>query len=230
MKKPFIIIPMIAIGIATAWLTVSFVDTGMDQKYQYKFWQKNMEFENNVYFYRVLFSRSDDYGRTFSEPVDMSMTEMNAHEPKMIIMNNDVILVWRDEVKDAPTLAFAKSTDFGKTFEKKRLFFGARPDIKYYDKTLYLTYANLDDWHPQIMYSASNDGGETFSEPKVISVVDWQLSPYDDRPVPKIDVDADKIIITWKMVDKNNQYRSWNATDYGKDGTFEITSSITQRD
>jgi len=30
----------------------------------------------------------------------MSMTEDYAHEPKMITMYDDVILVWRDEVED----------------------------------------------------------------------------------------------------------------------------------
>ncbi|MBI5377484.1 MAG: exo-alpha-sialidase, partial [Thaumarchaeota archaeon] len=156
------IIGIIVIGIMSTWAVATFVDIGMNQKYQYRFWQKNMEFENDNYYLRVLFSRSDDYGKTFSEPIDMSMTNLNAHEPKVIVMNDVVILVWRDEVPmDTPTISFAKSTDFGKTFEKKRLLFGARPDIKYYDNTLYLTY--LVESRGDVWYSKSNDIGETFS-------------------------------------------------------------------
>ena len=226
--KLLIIIGIIAIGIISAWAITTFVDLGMGQKYQYRFWQKNIEFENDNYYLRVLFSRSDDYGKTFSEPIDMGMTELNSHEPKIIIMNDDVILVWRDEVPmDTPTISFAKSTDFGKTFEKKRLLFGARPDIKYYDDTLYLPY--LEE-RGEVWYSKSNDRGETFSEPKLIFKVDWQLDPYNEGPTPIIDVDADKVTITWKMYDKDWQYTVWKAVDYGKDDTFEITSLPGIRD
>ena len=56
------------------------------------------------------------------------------------------------------------------------------------------------------------------------------MSPYDERPTPILDVDPDKVVITWKMNDNDNQYTLWTATDSGKDGTFEISASITQRD
>ncbi|TAK24502.1 MAG: exo-alpha-sialidase [Nitrosarchaeum sp.] len=218
-----IIIGIIVIGIVSTWAITTFVDIGMDQKYQYRFWQKNIEFENDIYYLRVLFSRSDDYGKTFSEPIDMSMTNLNAHEPKIILMSKEVILVWRDEVYDIPTLSFAKSTDLGETFEKKRLFYGARPDIKHYGETLYLTYIDLES-RGEVWYSKSNDRGETFSEPKLIFKVDWQLDPYNEGAIPIIDVDADNVTITWKMYDKDWQYTVWKAVDYGKDGTFEVTS------
>lgn len=199
-------------------------------KNQYKFWQEELDFGNGIWYTRVLFSYSHDYGKTFSVPSDMSMTSENAHEPKMIVMNNDVILVWRDEVEDdsIQNISFAKSTDFGKTFEKKRIFYGARPDIKYYDDNLYVTWAGPD--LKQIWYSISNDKGETFSEPHLIFEINWKLSPYDDRPTPFLDVDADKVIIVWKMYDKDDQYTLWTATASDKDGTFEISTSITESD
>jgi hypothetical protein len=194
------------------------------QKHQYKFWQQDLEFEDNRWFSRVLFSYSHDYGNSFSHPQDLSMTEQNAHEPKMIVMFDDVILVWRDEIEDLPTLSFAKSTDFGETFEKKRLFDGARPDIVHFGETLYLTYAGLD--LRQIWYSKSNDGGETFSEPKLIFEVDWELSPYEDRPTPTLEVDADNVMITWRIQNEDDQYAIWKAVDYGKDDSFDITNVI----
>jgi hypothetical protein len=116
--------------------------------------------------------------------------------------------------------------DFGQTFEKKRLFYGARPDVKYYENMLYLTFIDLD--MQQILYSESSDGGETFSEPKLIFEVDWELSPYEERPTPTIDVDAEKVIITWKMYDRDQQKTAWVATDQGKDGSFEISSQMIQ--
>lgn len=216
-SKLLIVFAIIVISIISILISENYANVGSSQKYQYKFWQKDMVFENNQHYLRVLFSRSDDYGKTFSEPIDMSMTDLNAHEPKMIIMHDDVILVWRDEIKNGSVLSLAKSTDFGKTFEKKELFSGARPDIKYYDKTLYLTYVDQDLL--KILYSKSNDGGQTFSAPKMIFKIDWELSPYDERPLPVLDVDADKVTITWKL-----QNKAWSATDYNKDDSFDVVS------
>lgn len=214
---------VVAAGIVVI-LMINYTGIDLGQKYQYKFWQDQLEFENNNQYYRVLFSYSSDYGATFSEPQDVSMTDQNAHEPKMIIMNGDVILVWRDEVSvGTPNLSFAKSTDFGQTFEKKKLFLGARPDIKYYENTLYLTFVG-PDW--QILYSKSTDGGKTFSEPRLIFEVDWELSPYEERPTPTLEVDADSVVITWRMQDKEDQDTVWKAVDYGKDDSFEVTSSV----
>jgi hypothetical protein len=227
--KSLLIIGAIIIVIASIsalLLIVNSVDIGIGQKYQYKFWPQQVRLEGDVLVERVFFSHSNDYGKTFSDPRDMSMTHFYAHEPKMIVMHDDVILVWRDEVEsdDIPTLSFAKSTDFGETFEKKRLFFGARPDVVYYDETLYLTFVGLE--LQKIWYSESNDRGETFSEPKLIFEVDWELSPYEDRPIPTLEVDADKVRITWRMQNEDDQFTVWNAIDAGKDGSFEVTNFI----
>ncbi|MGY5146590.1 MAG: sialidase family protein [Candidatus Nitrosopumilus sp. bin_7KS] len=196
-----------------------------DTKYQYKFWQEKLEFENNNHFYRVMFSYSHDFGRTFSDPVDMSMTEKHAHEPKMIVMNDDVILVWRDEVPISAenNISFAKSTDFGKTFEKKRVFSGGRPDIKYYDDVIYVAWAGSN--LREIWYSDSNDGGETFSEPQLLFEIDWELNPYEEKPTPTLDVFSDSVVVSWKMRNHDDGGPSWivwKATDQGKDRNFEI--------
>ena len=199
--------------------------------YQYKFWQENLEFENDNWLNRVLFSYSHDFGRTFSEPIDMSMTKQHAHEPKMIVMDDDVILVWRDEVEhdNIENISFAKSTDFGETFEKKRIFHGARPDIKHHDDTLYLTWAGPD--LRQIWYSDSNDRGETFSDPILLFEIDWELSPYEERPTPELKVYSDSVIVSWKMrnhEDGGNTWILWKAIDQGKNKKFEISSIISQ--
>jgi hypothetical protein len=214
------------IGISVVLLIGTSVDTGTGQKYQYKFWPATIQISLNTH-NRVFFSHSNDYGQTFSEPRDMTSV-LNAHEPKMIVMDDDVILVWRDEIEDEPTLSFAKSTDFGETFEIKRLFYGGRADIVHYGETLYLTYA--DTSLLKIWYSKSNDRGETFSEPKLIFEVDWKLSPYEGRPTPTLAVDADNVMITWGMKNKDKQYAIWNAIDYGKDDSFDVKEFLENRD
>lgn len=235
MRKVFVIISIVIIGIAVIAALWNYVENEQNQKHQYRFWQEQQRSGNVMGHQRVLFSYSDDYGKTFSDPQDMSMTTANAYEAKMIIMHDDVILVWRDEAPDnLPTLSFAKSTDFGRTFEKKRLFNGASPDIKYYDETLYLTYweqywDHTDDTIGYVVwYSKSDNRGQTFSEPKVIFQTNWALTPFDQPPIPTIDVDADKTTITWRML-KDDKYWIWKATDYGKDDSFEITKDVDSK-
>ena len=76
------------------------------------------------------------------------------------------------------------------------------------------------------MFSKSNDRGETFSEPELIFEVDWELSPYEDRPTPTLEVDADNVMIIWRMQNQDDQYAIWKAIDYGKDDSFDVTSFI----
>lgn len=233
MKSRLLIIAgiiLLLIGITTIFFLVNSFDVQFDEKYQYQFWQQDVEFENNVWYNRVLFSYSHDYGETFSKPVDMSMTQKHAHEPKMIIMDNDVLLVWRDEVLDGimDDISFAKSTDFGETFEKKRIFYGARPDIKQYDGVLYLTWAGSE--LKQIWYSDSKDLGQTFSDPILLFEIDWELNPYEVRPIPELTVNNDNVIVSWKMqnYEDGNCCIVWQAIDKGKQRNFEITQFFSQ--
>ncbi|MEM4253613.1 MAG: hypothetical protein QXE84_08830, partial [Candidatus Nitrosotenuis sp.] len=78
----------------------------------------------------------------------------------------------------------------------------------------------------RVFFSHSKDYGKTFSEPQLIFEVDWDLSPYEDRPTPILEVDADKVTITWKMRNESDQDSIWKAVDYGKDGNFEVTNYL----
>jgi len=199
-----IIIPIIVVIIAAIALIANTLDIGIGQKHQYKFWVQEMKLEGDKLVTRVFFSHSNDYGKTFSEPRDMSMTEDYAHEPKMITMNDDVILVWRDEVPNGSSLSFAISTDFGETFEKKRLFQGARPDIVHYDDILYLTWADLEN--RRVLYSTSDDKGDTFSEHTVIFAPEGEFSPYADKPTPNLSIDDGNVKIRWSMLGEDYEH------------------------
>ena len=228
-KIPILLIVTITISLLIA---ANYSEENLEEKYQYKFWSGDPEPKDSRLYKGALFSYSHDYGETFSEPIDMSITKLYAHEPKMIVMDTDVILVWRDEIASEsgshvlPGLTFAKSTDFGKNFEKKRIFWGGRPDIKHYDEVLYLTWAGKN--FREIWYAYSGDRGETFSEPVLLFEIDWDLYPTEERPMPKIDVNKDSTIISWKMrnFDDKREWIAWEAIDEGKGGTFEISSSI----
>ena len=166
------------------------------EKYQYKFGETTIKNEKDQQFDRVFFSYSHDFGVTFSEPEDISMSENTwTGETKMILMGEDVILVWREEIPPVHTLAFAKSNDFGKTLEKKYLWHGSRPDIIHYDDVLYLTWVDLET--RQVFYTTSGDKGKTFGEHHVIFSPSNEFSPYAEKPHPKFFQEVDSIKIVW---------------------------------
>lgn len=202
--KTKLIILIIVIIAAAALIFATSTEMQIGEKYQYRFWQQDLEFENNKWYSRVLFSYSHDYGNSFSEPKDVSMTEQHAHEPKMILMDDDVLLVWRDEVPNNSLLSFAKSSDHGETFEKKRLFQGARPDIIHYSGVLYLAWADLEN--RRVLYSTSDDGGEIFSEHTIIFAPTGQFSPYANKPTPKLAIDQNNVKISWSMLGEDYEH------------------------
>jgi len=168
----------------------------LDQKYQYKFGETTIKNEKDQQFDRVFFSYSHNYGATFSEPQDIIMSE-NAWtgESKMILMNDVVILVWREEIPPVHTLSFAKSDDHGKTLDKKYLWDGSRPDIIHYNELLYLTWVDLET--RQVFYTTSDDGGQTFGEHHVIFTPTNEFSPYDGKPHPKFVQEDETVKIVW---------------------------------
>lgn len=199
-----LIIPIVVIVVVSLIIFINYAEKNTEEKYQYKFWQEEILLEDKTAVHRVFFSYSHDYGQTFSEPDDVSMTERSAYEPKMIVMDKDVILVWRDEVPGSSLLSFAISHDFGETFEKKRLFKAGRPDIVHRNDVLYLTWINYDPF--QVSYAKSYDRGETFEESKLIFSPEYEWFPTRVGPVPKFSQDSGVLKINWSFDREEFEY------------------------
>lgn len=175
---------------------------GSDGKYQYRFGETTIKNEKDQQFDRVFFSYSHDYGTTFSESKDISMSKNTwTGEPKMILMDDDVILVWQEEIPPVHTLSFAKSDDHGETLEKKYLWHGSRPDIVHYNNVLYLTWVDLET--RQVLYTTSDNRGESFEKHKVIFAPKEEFSPYALKPEPKFVVDNNIVKIVWESNGKD---------------------------
>ena len=173
-------------------------------KYQYTFGETTIKNEKDQQFDRVFFSYSHNFGKTFSELQDISMSENTwTGESKMILMDDSVILVWREEIIPTHMLAFATSDDHGKNLEKKYLWHGSRPDIVHYDDVLYLTWVDLET--RQVLYTTSDDKGKTFADHKVIFAPTNEFSPYALKPEPKLVIEDEVVKIIWdSSVSKNS--------------------------
>ncbi|MFQ5440147.1 MAG: hypothetical protein ACE5DL_01650 [Nitrosopumilaceae archaeon] len=203
--KTRIAIPLIATIVAVILIIGISSEIQFDQKYQYRFGETTIVNEKDQQFDRVFFSYSHDFGTTFSESQDVSMSENTwTGEPKMILMNEDVILVWREEIFPLHTLSFAISDNFGKTLEKKYLWFGSRPDIIHYDNVLYLTWVDLET--RQVLYTTTDNKGETFAEHKAIFAPKGEFSPYASKPTPKFVIDDGTVKISWESQNEDYEF------------------------
>ncbi|MGH7265476.1 MAG: sialidase family protein, partial [Candidatus Rokuibacteriota bacterium] len=136
----------------------------------------------------VMFSRSLDGGATFSAPVALSNTPGNSLEARVAMASNGTLYVVWDEEWPSRHIAIRRSSDGGTTWDAHRAVApvvtppGCPPDGVGNCDTVYPGVA-VDPasgrvyvvWHdrvgsqPQVLFSRSLDGGETFSAPLNLS-------------------------------------------------------------
>jgi hypothetical protein len=121
----------------------------------------------------IIFRKSDDSGKNFSEPITLN-TEFESYEPRTSSSGNNVYVVWTENyycLSICETeLLFVQSDDYGETFSKPKtledltgnsLSMPAYPIIKSHKNDVYILWKE-DFWN--FYFSASHDGGKTFSE------------------------------------------------------------------
>ncbi|MEM2141114.1 sialidase family protein [Nitrososphaera sp.] len=163
------------------------------------------------------FARSNDHGDTFERITNLSGNPgpYYTFENQVSALGDAVYLVWRDETPGDGGLVFAKSTDGGKTFSFSRVVEnGAWPIMSVSRNNVYLTFGVQEHIQGRsvdnVAFVRSTDGGETFSEPLMLSNQTWGLpSPYDARAFPRMSSDGNNVFAAWRY--------TTNAT-----GTFEV--------
>src|SRR5438093_4704291 len=121
----------------------------------------------------VFFKVSDDYGSSFSGPVQISTGPGKTIEANIAVTGSDVYVVWSKRVSheyDNTDVFFASSHDNGKTFGTV-LNLASGPNVNHFDRIsavgnkVYVLWTGDDGIQMRISY----DGGGTFSEPHIIS-------------------------------------------------------------
>lgn len=134
----------------------------------------------------MLFARSDDGGRSFSAPINLSdslggdgkgrinaATWHNGSQDIAVATGGRVYAAWTEY---EGTLWFSRSTDGGKRFSRPRAVAGSaeRPAraptlAAAGDGTVYLAWTHGEDDDADIHLAVSPDGGERFGEPLVVA-------------------------------------------------------------
>ncbi|AJW70304.1 exported protein of unknown function [Nitrosopumilus adriaticus] len=201
----------------------------------YFVWHQNFITEENDHLTHLYFTKSDNYGESFGQQKLMSRFDTRSFEFDMEAFDDNVILVWREDTdsQEEKNIWFATSTDRAEWFDREAKLFGARVDVESLDGILHFT--GLSERHAtEVWYAYSDDMGQTLHK-KIVFDADWKLSPYAERPFPKITFE-DRVFVEFEMrnaegekthykvpiIDENEKEVDWSDITLMKPNSVEF--------
>lgn len=168
------------------------------QETVYVVWEHEFITEKDFHFGQIYFTKSDDFGNSFGQQKLLSTFDKPSQEPELEAFGDDVFIAWQQDadLQEGKNIWFATSTDRGDYFDRKAKLSGAHIDVESSNGILHLTWVSVED-NDQVWYAYSEDLGQTLLS-RVIFDADWKLSPYAERPIPKLTID-ENIAINFEM-------------------------------
>ena len=133
---------------------------------------------------KVVFLRSTDLAVTFTSPLILSGSSLNAFDPEIATVQLAaspsgfaIYVVWDDKVDGRGAIMFARSLDAGQTFsEPARVSTGpgdASECSIAADSSgrLHVVWVDTSDGDPEAYYCRSSNGGDSFSDPVNLSSI-----------------------------------------------------------
>ena len=141
----------------------------------YVVWQ-NVAYNNpNSFPAYIYFTASNDNGQNFSPPKKLNNHVSILSSPQILTVENNVYVVWDQDIADSAEIFFTASNDNGQNFSipiniSNDSELSGAPQISSEGNKLYVIWSEeiLDDTY-NIFFTASNDTGQTFSTPKKLS-------------------------------------------------------------
>ena len=165
----------------------------------YSIWQRSNS-ANDI----IQFSRSTDFGQTFSNPVDLSTTLQNATTPQIAtnINENCVCAIWTRSNGINDIVQFKHSPDYGanwnSTVDLSETDENARdPRIVTDGTSVYAIWARYDGANYVAQFRKSTDNGSTFFDVIDLSPVGFSV----DNPRIVTSNDAKYIYVSWYTFD-----------------------------
>ncbi|NGX33423.1 MAG: hypothetical protein K1060chlam4_01490, partial [Candidatus Anoxychlamydiales bacterium] len=155
---------------------------------------------NNI----IQFSRSSDFGQTFSNPVDLSDVGQSAATPQIAtnINENCVCAIWTRSNGTNDIIQFKHSPDYGanwnSTLDLSETGENARnPRIITNGSSIYAIWARQESGNYRAQFRKSTDSGDTFSD-----VIDLSPSGFDVKNSRIVTSnDAKYIYVSWYTFD-----------------------------
>ena len=205
----------------------------ISENHVYVVWSEDTE-PNRQILGDVFLVKSSDYGNTFSKPISLSKEYHYSPETQNIhhdmeVVGKNVYVAWQSGQYDWIPIVFAFSNDAGKTFDTKRLSKddsakSKRPIVEAFGENVYV------GWHHQrtdnsaysgnIMITASNNKGQSFSAPNDLSL------PAVRSSEQKILAFEENLVVVWRDDIKNKNISISSSTNVGN--SFSEPEYITR--
>ena len=197
----------------------------------YIVWQESVSKDLPEHNYDIFFIKSNDKGKTFSIPINLSNNTEFSERPQIAVSENGIFVIWADEIdKNNKEIMFTKSLDNGATFSKvinisNTLKNSNRQEISAYNENVYVVWQDTEqnNTNSSIMFKSSIDGGNTFNN-------SIELMNNTDDSFPKISSYGNYVYVVWNNENKENSglffVRSSNQGDnFEKAIRIEYTNS-----
>ena len=155
--------------------------------------------------YDIFFMKSNDGGDTFGDPVNLSNNPGFSEHPQIASVGDNIYIAWVDDSSGERKVMFSKSPDSGKTFSEiivvdQNTIGPHHAELAAKGKNVYIVWNGFDtEINNKVLFSKSDDEGETFGELR-------EIGKADAETYPKIAANADGYYITWdKKMDKDTE-------------------------
>ncbi|HJS64183.1 MAG TPA: sialidase family protein [Nitrososphaeraceae archaeon] len=174
----------------------------------YVVWQESVTKSLPYHNYDIFFIKSQDKGKTFSKPINLSNNTEFSERPQIAVSKNGIFIVWADTTNpNNKEIMFIKSQDKGKTFSKPINLSNNSKDsynqeISAFNENVYVVWQDTDksnnnNTNGSIMFKSSNNTGNTFNS-------SIELINNTNDAFPKINSYDNYIYIVWNNENKKN--------------------------
>jgi hypothetical protein len=214
----------------------------------YLVWQENPQFQaassDNTINYDIFMKKSIDGGLTFGKEINLSNNPGFSEHPQIAASGNNVYIVWIDnspmgssDTSENRKILLRKSLDHGNTFDETSILSSNNNNVDSINQELTATGNNVYvvwqdaplaaayDTHidsgghvSSIMFTSSENSGESFIKPK-------SLSNDAYKSYPKVGAYGDGVYVVWNVGIINKTSDGKSQYGMGPNGVFLSRSS-----
>jgi hypothetical protein len=186
----------------------------------YVVWQDSTTSDLSNNNYDIYIKKSADWGESFAGNNNSSATDITtemlnlsnnpgfSEHPQIAAYDEKVHVAWIDNSLGNKEILFARSVDNGTTFSEainlsNTINTNSRNlELSAFENNVYAAWLDEDEQgNGIILFTASNDGGETFGNPITIA---RNVTTNNDFTFPKLAAYGDNVSIAWNVVDSRS--------------------------
>jgi len=180
----------------------------------------------------IIFTKSEDNGKTFSKAVNISNNSKNSSSQEISVFNENVYVVWQESDKsnidesNEGNIILIRSIDGGNTFKDSILLVNntidAFPKIDSYGNNVYIVWNNENKNSSGLFLVKSSDKGNNFDEVIKINVD-------NNFGESQISVNKNEVLISWGGLLTKNIDNIYYVKSNDNGNTFTDSNTVSER-